>query len=114
MYFDDDCGLCTQCVLWLRARSGGVEYVAMSHGIGVQNTVVLELADGACIKGAAAVGVVLRQCGQPWRVVGTMIGLKGVSALAAAVYYVVARNRSRISSALGWQACSLEDRRRDR
>lgn len=71
---------------------------------------MLELVDGKELRGASAVAEVLRQCGQPWRALGAIMVLPGVSHLAAALYRLVARNRSGISRALGWGVCAVEPR----
>ncbi len=111
LHYDDDCGLCTHSVRWLARRSLGVEYRKLSTGIGEQESVVLELDDGSELRGAPAVALVLRRCGRAGLVLGAGMSLPGVSQLAAVLYRLVARNRSRISRTLGWRVCEIEPRR---
>jgi predicted DCC family thiol-disulfide oxidoreductase YuxK len=110
LHYDDDCGLCTHSVRWLARRSRGVEYRKLSTGIGEQESVVLELDDGSELCGAPAVAAVLRRCGRAWQAIGGLMLLPGVAHLAAVLYRLVARNRSRISRALGWGVCEIEPR----
>jgi predicted DCC family thiol-disulfide oxidoreductase YuxK len=108
LFYDDDCGLCTRSVRWLALRTSGVEYEKLSEGLGEQSAVLLETEDGAHLHGVDAISVVLRQCGTPWRAVGSALLLPGVAQLSAKGYRLVARNRSRISRKLGWGVCEIE------
>lgn len=108
LHYDDDCGLCTHCVRWLQDRTTGVLITPMSDELMVGNAVVLEAGDDDVLYGASAIAVVLSGCGQPWRVVGRFMRFPGVAVVAELVYRLIAKHRSRISSALGWGICELE------
>ena len=108
LHYDDDCGLCTHSVRWLAARTTGVAYVKLSDGLGEQSAVLLETSEREWLRGADAISEVLRQCGMPWRALGSSMAAPGVNQISALLYRLVARHRSSISRTLGWGVCDIE------
>lgn len=108
LVFDGDCGICTASADWIRSHAPGV--VVMSHveyGIDSLDKVWL-IDEMGRHEGADAVATVLRRCdGARWRAVGIVLGAPVVRYVARAVYWFIARHRTRLSRLLGLKACAL-------
>ena len=116
LIFDGDCGLCTRCAEWAQRRlPAGERVVAWQHlddlgavGLTVDDVTAAAWwvdADGTRYRGHLAVGKALEACGRGWRPLGAALGRPGVSAVAALVYDLVARNRYRLPG--GTPACRM-------
>jgi predicted DCC family thiol-disulfide oxidoreductase YuxK len=105
--YDDDCGLCTRAVAWLSSHSAGVTFVPLDEQ---RAAVVLQFDDGTETTGVQAVAAVLRTGTGMWPRVGRFMQYVPVRQICELAYRIVARNRRRISRALGWQACSVPQR----
>ena len=104
LFYDDDCGLCTRAVSWLRVRTPGL----VVEPLGTPQAAVLLVTDnGRELSGAPAVAAVLRSGTDHWRHLGRLLQLPVLRTLAAGAYRVVAANRHRVSRLLGWQECEV-------
>lgn len=108
LVYDGDCGLCERTAAFARRRAPAVVVRDhRTHGLDAIEAVIL-VDGGREFTGAAAVSRLLRSFeARRWRLVGSVIGLPVVRVLAAGAYWVVARNRRRISRVLGMRACGL-------
>lgn len=119
LVFDGDCALCTSTATWVaqrlrrpagpNARLVAWQFVDLA-ALGTtpartQREVLWVRPDGTIYGGAAAVSQWLQFRGQPYAIVGRAMDLPVVRRLAAAVYRVIARNRSRMPG--GSPACAL-------
>lgn len=108
LVFDGDCGICTASADWIRAHAPDVTVVShREHGVDSLDKVWFIDATGRR-EGADAVAAVLRRCdGAQWRVLGMVIGAPVVRQVARCAYWLVARNRTRLSRLFRLQACSV-------
>jgi predicted DCC family thiol-disulfide oxidoreductase YuxK len=111
--YDGACGLCQGSVGWVsrRARPGAFEflpcqaaerrarYPAIAEATCLE-AIQLVLPDGRVLGGAAALPEILRRL-RGWRWVAALFRLPGAGLLAPVVYRWIARNRYRISCAIG-------------
>ena len=119
LVFDGDCGFCTSSANWvarrLRRRDGRnaelrpwqfTDLAALgTTAERAQQEVLWVTPEGEVRGGAAAFAAWLRFAGGAYAVVGRAMDLPGVGFLAAAVYRLIARNRSRLPG--GTPACAL-------
>ena len=119
LVFDGDCGFCTSSANWvarrLRRRDGRnaelrpwqfTDLAALgTTAERAQQEVLWVTPEGEVFGGAAAFAAWLRFAGGAYAVVGRAMDLPGVGSLAAAVYRLIARNRSRLPG--GTPACAL-------
>ncbi len=119
LVFDGDCGFCTTSATWVAARlhrplgpDAEVRPWQFTDLAAVgttperaQQEVLWVPVHGEVLGGAAAFAAWLRFRGGPYAVVGQAMGLPGVRSVAAAVYRLIARNRSRLPG--GTPACAL-------
>jgi predicted DCC family thiol-disulfide oxidoreductase YuxK len=111
--YDGACGLCQGSVGWVsrRARPGAFEflpcqaaerrarYPAIAEATCLE-AIQLVLPDGRVLGGAAALPEILRRL-RGWRWVAALFRLPGAGLIAPVVYRWIARNRYRISCAIG-------------
>lgn len=108
LVFDGDCGICTASADWVRRRVPSVT-VRSHYEHGVDRLEKVWLVEGPGRReGADAVAAVLRRA-EPrvWRIVGVLLALPVVHWVARGAYWVVARNRTRLSRLLGLKACAV-------
>ena len=119
LIFDGDCAFCTSSAHWLalrlhRSEAPNARLVPWQFtdlaAIGTtaeraQREALWVGTDGTIYGGAAAFAEWLEFRGGAYRVVGRVINLPVVRALAAAVYRVIAKNRHRMPG--GSPACAL-------
>ena len=118
LIFDGDCAFCTSSAHWLARRlpSAGAERPAHRlavhrsgcawHNRGAHQREALWVStDGTIYGGAAAFAEWLKFRGGAYGIVGRVIDLPVIRALAAAVYRVIAKNRHRMPG--GSPACAL-------
>ena len=115
LIYDGDCAFCTRVARWAADRLGpDAEVVAWQRAdlakvglTAVECAAAVQWVDRSGNVGAGHVAVAraLVAMGGPWRVVGVVLGLPVVSALAAVLYRLVARNRHRLPG--GTDACRL-------
>lgn len=118
--YDQDCGVCSATVEWLRARDGSVRFVGnlaevLPPGVPREETgetvFVVDDASGRVWRRAGAIARLLR--GIPggsalgWRILGALLVLPGLAWLADRGYVAFARRRHRVSAALGLRACKV-------
>lgn len=110
LVYDGDCGICAASADWVRKRVSAV-HVESHHQHQFQSLEKVLLLDGSGrLEGADAVSEVLKRAdSRRWRTVGHALGLPVAIHVARGVYAVVARNRTRLSAALGLNACARED-----
>lgn len=116
LLYDGDCGFCTRTVRWAQRRvQPDVCFqdfrITDLGGLGVsyarlEREMVLARPDGAVLGGARAATALLSAGRWPWPVLGVVLRLPGVRALADAGYRAVAANRQRLPT--GSAACSLQ------
>ena len=115
LVYDGDCSFCTRCVQWMEDHipyrgdlaawqltdltALGVSEAEASH------SVLWVEPSGRVSLGAAAVARLLVSSGGPWAFAGRLMLVPPLSLLAAAVYRLVAVNRSRLPG--GTAACAL-------
>lgn len=111
--YDGACGLCQGSVGWVsrRARAGAFEflpcqaverrarYPALAEATCLE-AIQLVLPDGRILGGAAALPEILRRL-RGWRWAAALFRVPGARLLAPIAYRWIARNRYRISCALG-------------
>jgi predicted DCC family thiol-disulfide oxidoreductase YuxK len=113
--YDADCGFCTWCADWVRARSDAdaqpwqaLDLEALGLTVDDVTTAAYWL-DGSgrvAARGAAAASAALRSCRRPWwRLLGAVTGARVLRPLADRVYAVVAANRHRLPG--GTAACKI-------
>lgn len=113
LVFDGDCAFCSSCARLLERIGPDTEIVAWQvadlEELGITPEQAAEAvrwvgADGEVRSGHEALAAALVTAGAAWRILGRAILLPGVSALAAAGYRLVARNRHRLPG--GTPACA--------
>ncbi len=117
--YDADCGVCQASVAWLRKRDrrGAFQFVgndaaALPAGVAREETEhTIVVLDGArkYVRGEG-VARLLREL-RGWSVLGAVLRVPGIKQLADFGYDRFARNRHRISAALGMRACAIPPRR---
>ena len=117
LVYDGDCDFCERCADWIAARLPANAVVVSSQeadlsGLGLNEKQASTAAwwidnDGTHHRGPRAIAAALVACGGPWRRLGRLLTVPGISLLAAAVYELVARNRHR----LGCRNCLEKSRR---
>jgi predicted DCC family thiol-disulfide oxidoreductase YuxK len=111
VHYDNDCGMCTRAVLWVRERTKGVVLLPLDADRAQRDELIVRIGE-TTYRGAGAVAVLLRHNKYyRWRLVGFVLSLRGVRPLARWAYKRVANNRDRISRRFGWEACALPDPR---
>jgi predicted DCC family thiol-disulfide oxidoreductase YuxK len=118
--YDGDCGICSAVAVRMQAAHGeGVATWCSWHGRGslpagvseasLARSIALVTGSGRIERGFTAFRYLfVRTPGL--RLLGVVSFVPGVGLLGRLVYAVVARNRMRISRALGLSACSLQTR----
>lgn len=108
LVFDGDCGICTASANWARRRVPSVRVRShVEHGVESLEKVWLVEGDSRR-EGADAVAALLRMADSaPWRALGTLLSLPLVRWVARGAYWVVARNRTRLSRLFGLKACAV-------
>jgi len=109
--YDGDCGICEWSAGWIRRHIPRVEVVShTSYGITHLATVLL-ITPQEQYAGARAVSLILKRSeSQTARIIGAVIYAPGIRYIAKAIYFVVAKNRRRLSSLLSLKACPLPDK----
>lgn len=113
LLYDGDCSFCTSCARWVERRIRPAAVVVPSQladldELGVTEAQAAEAlqwvgADGAVRSGHEAVAAMLATAGPVWRLLGRFLLVPGISRLAAALYALIAANRSRLPG--GTPAC---------
>jgi predicted DCC family thiol-disulfide oxidoreductase YuxK len=111
--YDGTCGLCQGSVGWVsrRARPGAFEFLPCQAAeraarfpaipeVTCLEAIQLVLPDGRVLGGAAALPEILRRL-RGWRWAAALFRLPGAGLVAPIAYRWVARNRYRVSCALG-------------
>lgn len=113
VWFDDDCGVCTAAVRWLRPRADATVTFRANRDLD-DPALRLAAADAIVVTGGPvpltavpAVRTVLRRCGPTGRAAAAFLGLPGIRSLADRGYRWVAANRARLSARFGLTACEL-------
>ncbi len=106
LIYDGDCDFCTRCADWLAARlPAGASVLASQRvdlgAVGLSEQQAADAAwwidaNGRHHRGHRAIAESLRACGGPWSSLGWSLTVPGISALAACVYEIIARNRHRL------------------
>ncbi len=115
LLFDGDCGFCSTSARFIVRRiKPRVGVVAYQHAdlaaYGLTPKVAAHAiqfvdADGQVSAAGAAIAIMLRHAGQPWRAIATVLALPGISWLVELVYRFVARHRYQLPG--GTPACRL-------
>jgi predicted DCC family thiol-disulfide oxidoreductase YuxK len=117
LLFDGDCAFCTNCARVLERIGPEAEIVAWQltdlAALGITEQQASDAVqwvgvDGTIRSGHEAIAAVLSAAGLPWKLVGRVILLPGISWLAAKAYRLVANNRYRLPG--GTPACAVSDR----
>jgi predicted DCC family thiol-disulfide oxidoreductase YuxK len=118
--YDADCGVCQASVAWLRKRDRKAAFQFVGNDVeqlpqGVireetEHTMVV-LDGGRKLVRAEGVAHVLRALPR-WAAVAALLRAPGIRNLANWAYDRFARNRHRVSAALGMRACAISDRKR--
>ena len=118
--YDADCGVCQASVAWLRKRDRkgvfqfvGNDLAQLPSGVSREETEhTMIVLDGAR-KLVRAEGVARMLSELPaWETIAELLRAPGIRNLAGWCYDRFARNRHRISAALGMRACAIPDRKR--
>ena len=117
--YDADCGVCQASVAWLRKRDRkgvfrfvGNDLAELPSGVSREETEhTMIVLDGARkLVRAEGVARVLREL-PAWAPIAALLRAPGIRNLAGWCYDRFARNRHRISAALGMRACAIPDRK---
>jgi predicted DCC family thiol-disulfide oxidoreductase YuxK len=119
VYYDDACGFCRRCceLLALADGAGRLRFVGASDGgarlhpisdaeLGT-TAVVVDAATGVSYRRGRAAAAVARALPLPYQGL-RLLALPGIGWIADRVYDLVARNRHRLSRAIGVEACAVE------
>ena len=110
--YDADCGVCQASIEWLRHRDRGVRFEFIRNdgklpaGVSpeeTEHTIVVMEGARKWVRSAAVARLLTELRG--WAVVGKLLQLGGIARLADRGYDRFARNRHRISAALGLTSC---------
>lgn len=115
--YDADCGVCQASVAWARRRDarGRLRFVAndgeLPEGVSLEETehTVVVLDGRRKWTRAGATARVLREL-PFWRVAGWVLRIPGLRWIADRAYDRFARNRHRVSAALGLRSCAVPQR----
>jgi predicted DCC family thiol-disulfide oxidoreductase YuxK len=119
VYYDDTCGFCYRCMQLLAIADtahyirfiGNTDRTAFEHKLRhselAASIVVFDDATQSKNVRSAAMASIFAALPLPWHVF-RIVAWPGVRALSDRVYDVVARNRYRVSTWLGYQACGLD------
>jgi len=117
--YDADCGVCQASVGWVtkRDRRGVFKFVGndvepLPPGVSRAETEhTMVVLDGArkTVRGDGVARILRELPG--WSLLGALLGVPGIRQLANWGYDRFARNRHRVSAALGMRACALPDRK---
>lgn len=109
--YDGDCGICEWSAGWIRQHVPHVDVVShTSYGIAHLSSVWFVTWSGRR-EGADAVSAILKRSDlAAARVLGTVIGAPVLRYFARGVYFVIAKNRRRLSRVFGLKACPLPQR----
>lgn len=114
LVYDGDCGFCTRSARWVERLPVRAEIVPWQEADLSALRVTRERArhevlwvapGGRVFGGAAAVAELLKQCGLPWRLLGSVLSAPVVRGLADIAYRWVSANRSRLPGST--PACQL-------
>jgi predicted DCC family thiol-disulfide oxidoreductase YuxK len=117
--YDADCGVCQASVAWARARDrrGVFQFVGndaaeLPAGVSLEETEhTVVVLDGAhkFTRGEAVARILHELRG--WSVAGALLRVPGIRRLANWGYDRFAKNRHRVSAALGMRACAIPPRK---
>jgi predicted DCC family thiol-disulfide oxidoreductase YuxK len=109
--YDGDCGICEWSATWIKQHVPGVKVVShREYGVSYLSSVWFITWAGR-FEGAHAVSEILKRSNiKLFQVIGTIIGLPVVRIVAKGVYFVVAKNRRRISKLFGLRTCAVPNR----
>jgi predicted DCC family thiol-disulfide oxidoreductase YuxK len=119
LVYDGDCAFCTSCARVLERIGPDAEIVAWQltdlAGLGITEEQATDAVqwvqiDGTVHSGHEAISGVLSSAGRPWKIVGRMVLLPGISWPAAKVYRLVADNRYRLPGSTPACAVAEQDR----
>jgi predicted DCC family thiol-disulfide oxidoreductase YuxK len=105
LVYDGDCAFCTSCARILLRIGPDAEIVAWQitdlAELGITEEQATDAVqwvpiDGTVRSGHEAIAATLSTAGRPWKIVGRLILLPGVSWVAAGAYRLVADNRYRL------------------
>ncbi|WP_229783577.1 thiol-disulfide oxidoreductase DCC family protein [Pilimelia anulata] len=115
LVYDGDCGFCTRCAAFLRARVRPRAALVPSRAIdpaaygltAEQCAAAVQWCgpDGERAAGPVALARLLQRGNAAWRAVGTVLALRPVAALAWPPYRLIARHRHRLPGSDG--TCGL-------
>ncbi|HKT82550.1 MAG TPA: DCC1-like thiol-disulfide oxidoreductase family protein [Solirubrobacterales bacterium] len=113
LLYDGDCAFCSSCARLVERRTRPLATVIPFQRADLDELGVSEAraagalqwvaADGTVRSGHEAAAAMLGAAGRPWRLLGRLLLLPGVSRLAAAAYALVAANRRHLPG--GTPAC---------
>lgn len=114
LVYDGDCGFCTSSASWLQRRARGIDLVAWQdadlEGLGLTAaecaTAVQLVTTSGRLSGGQAVAAALRRCRQPYRAIGSVLGMRVLRPVVEWGYCRVAANRHRLPGS----TCAVSDR----
>jgi len=111
LVYDGDCGICQTASRWVQRNVDDVAVMShVEHGVDVLEKVWFVTGNGR-LEGAAAVSAVLKLANRlHYRLAGVLIGLPVLHVISRGVYWLVAKNRHRISRLFRLQACALPEK----
>lgn len=117
--YDVDCGVCQASVAWARKRDrkGAFQFVGndaaeLPAGVSREETehTMVVLDGGRKLVRAEGVARVLQEL-RGWALAGAILRAPGIRSLADRGYVRFARNRHRVSAALGMRACAVPQKK---
>jgi predicted DCC family thiol-disulfide oxidoreductase YuxK len=116
LVYDADCGFCTRAAKWAERhlRDGGrvaASYTLDQETVGLTQAQLDEQAwwldeDGSQLGGHEAIAAAMKDCGQPYRAAGIVLGSRPLRPIARRAYALTARNRHRLPGSDG--TCGLD------
>ena len=109
--YEGDCGICEWSAMWIRRNVPGVKVVShREYGVSYLSSVWFVTWAGR-FEGAIAVSEILKRSHlKKFRTIGLFIGAPVIKTIAKGVYFVIAKNRRRISKLFGLRACAVPSR----
>ena len=116
LVYDGDCGIC-QLSVDLLARVGSTAVAVPSwqwveehpeHAELCLSTVLFVEPDGSVAVEESAVAGALRTAGPPLRWLAPVVTAPGLRVVSRALYRAVSRNRARLSTVIGRDACAVD------
>lgn len=109
--YDGDCGVCEWAAGWVKRYAPKVD-VSSHTKYGVEHlSAVWYITSTGRHEGATAISMILKRSDpKTAKIAGAIIGAPGIRILSRGVYFLIAKNRRRLSKLLGLKTCQIPER----